>query len=198
MVDPGAFLCFRSSLPDASFRKLGLGLCLYFKFIKHASIALLAVSLLALLACSLCVVVGVGNGFNPSLGYNSFFFSTAIGTFSSEHFKCEYAVVSAAGQASFDLTCPHGQVGLFGAVFSNQSKSSLFNCRNEIEKYQTSNPTFATGSYLTSNSPSCNADRSQCQFTLGFTSNRPTFIAVAYAYQCENNEYGVAGSTIPS
>lgn len=57
LVNPGYFCCCKATEPDSSFRKLGLGLCLYFKFSKHSIAILGPIVVLALLAVLICIWV---------------------------------------------------------------------------------------------------------------------------------------------
>ena len=56
-VDPGNFCCCNTKQPDSSFRKLGLSLCLYFKFMKHSTIAFIFITLLSVVSCLICYLV---------------------------------------------------------------------------------------------------------------------------------------------
>ena len=93
-MDPGRFLFCKSTPPDSSFERLGLGLCLYFKFIKHIFVVFLVISGMAVFGCGICYGVGSANGFKVGSSLQSIFFSGTMGVFSSEHIKCEYAKVS--------------------------------------------------------------------------------------------------------
>jgi hypothetical protein len=135
-VDPGSFCCCDTKQPDSSFRKLGLGLCLYFKFMKHATLVFLIVALLTLLSCLLCYLVATQNGFTPTADYQTFLFSTTLGAFSSEHVKCQYIKLPAApALVTYSLSCPNGRVSYYGATYSSQSYNNLYNCKNEIKNY---------------------------------------------------------------
>ncbi len=59
IVTPGYFCCCKTTKPDASYRKLGLGVCLYFKFLKHSSGILLFMSILAIFSCLICIWVSI-------------------------------------------------------------------------------------------------------------------------------------------
>lgn len=63
-------------------------MCLYFKFLKHACCVLLIVAFISLISCLICFLVGAENQFSPTQTYNNFFFSSTLGTFSSERSKC--------------------------------------------------------------------------------------------------------------
>ncbi len=114
LVDPGRFCCANTTKPDSSFQKLGLGLCLYFKFMKHSTIVFLIISILTLMSCLICLLVGNQNGFSPTSNYQTFLFSTTLGVFSSERVKCQYQKLSNSSalntNLSIALTCPYGQV----------------------------------------------------------------------------------------
>ena len=138
-LDPGYFCCCNTTKPDNSFRKFGTGVCLYFKFMKHSSSVLFLITVIAILATLLCIWVATQNNFNTSETYSSFLFSTTLGVFAAEKSKCSYSrinpntnptnSISFPHSVSVDLSCPYGRVSYFGAVFSNTSSSSLYNCR---------------------------------------------------------------------
>jgi hypothetical protein len=56
-VDPGSFCCCTSKQADSSFRKLGMGLCLYFKFMKHSAITFCFITFLTIISCLICYLV---------------------------------------------------------------------------------------------------------------------------------------------
>ena len=122
-------------MPGNSFIKFGLAICMYFKFLKHANYYFIFISLLSLTACAVCYYVSMQNGFNVTSDYSTFFFSLGYGTFSSQHVKCNYASIINQ-QASISASCPYGLVNasvittIIPAVFTNQSKNTLFNCKN--------------------------------------------------------------------
>ena len=129
-MDPGRFLCCKSEKPDVSFKKLGLGLCMYFKFMKHATIVFMVMALLTLLSIGICFLVSIENGNNLNNNYQSVLFSSTLGAFSSEHLKCQFAKTSnLTTSINFNLECPYGKLNLFGATYTNESSNSLFNCK---------------------------------------------------------------------
>jgi hypothetical protein len=77
------------------------------------------------------------NGIATNNNYSNFLFSTTYGSFSSEKNKCQYSLLSNSlgiYSASFDLTCPGGDVSLTGPTLSTQSLNSIYNHRNEHKK----------------------------------------------------------------
>lgn len=93
------------------------------------------VSVLALLACGICIAVSVQNGFDPLSDYKTLLFSTTYGSFSSESNKCTYGKVDTiTNTATVQLSCPYGSLKRFGTVFSTESLNSLQNCRTEQRK----------------------------------------------------------------
>ena len=92
-------------------------MCYYFKFIKHASCFYFFATLLAAVACLVCAMVASRNGFNLTQDYTVFFFSTTVGAFSSEHYKCEYSLIR-ANSATMTLECPYGRIQSFGPVYT--------------------------------------------------------------------------------
>lgn len=92
------------------------------------------------------------------------------------------------------MACPYGEVSAFGAVFSKESDNTLFNCRNEIKKYQNADSTYSTSSYILSgNTLSCNSKKSSCTVNPVFNPLRPSFTTVAYSFQCVNQVYELQG-----
>ncbi len=83
----GAFLCAQRE-PDKSFIKDGLGVCMYFNFLKHSSVYYFIFSFLAIAVIAVCMTVAVQNGSEPLSNYTTFFFSTTYGSFSSSKNKC--------------------------------------------------------------------------------------------------------------
>jgi hypothetical protein len=120
--------------------KFGLSICLYFKFLKHSIIFHFFLALLAVLSCVVCYKVAQQNDINPLEGYSNFLFSTTFGSFSSEHNKCQYSLITnklGVYQTTFDLQCPSGTLNIFDSVLSKESLNSLYNCRNERKKQET-------------------------------------------------------------
>jgi hypothetical protein len=94
-------------------------------------------SALAILSSVVCFKVASQNGIATNDNYSNFLFSTTYGSFSSEKNKCQYSLLSNSlgiYSASFDLTCPAGEVSLIGPTLSTQSLNSIYNCRNEHKK----------------------------------------------------------------
>jgi hypothetical protein len=50
------------------------------------------------------------NGFSTTSDYSTFFFSLGYGAFSSQHFKCSYALINNTQQATISVSCPYGLV----------------------------------------------------------------------------------------
>ena len=121
---PGTFWCCSSTAPDPSFSRFGLAICLYMKFVKHINCVYLLLALLAITSCAVCVAVAVDNNFDPLLDYQTFFYSTSLGAFSSKYMKCDYSTIS-SNQASLAMSCPSGKVngsivtGVVPAVMTN-------------------------------------------------------------------------------
>lgn len=128
-MTPGYFCCCTTAKPDQSFRKFGLGICLYFKFLKHSMGVITIITTLALFVILACIWVSSQNGFEVGQNYNTFLFSTTLGVFASEHTKCTYSKIDNNDnlgnsltfpyQVSTELACPYGRVNYFGAVYSN-------------------------------------------------------------------------------
>jgi hypothetical protein len=172
-------------------------MCLYFKFLKHFAVLLMIVSVFALLICLICYMVSVQNQFSIT-DNNTIFFSSTLGTFSSERIKCQYSTIS-LNQASFSVSCPYGYIGLYGTVFSSQSENTLYNCQTEILKYQTNDNTYSTQSYVTSsNASGCDTSKSSCSISVNFQLTRPNFTTVAYGYQCTNQVYKLSNLNLDS
>lgn len=131
VVQPGSFYCCKTTTPDSSFKKLGLGLCLYFKFMKHSSVVFMAIAVLTIFSCMICLLVSAQNGFALTADYQTFLFSTTLGAFSAERIKCQYQKLPTTASAlDFTINCPYGKVSLIGPVYSTQSLSTLYNCKN--------------------------------------------------------------------
>lgn len=100
-------------------------MCLYFKFLKHINVLLIPVTLVALILSLICIWITFQNGFDISDDYNSFLFSTTLGSFAAEKIKCSYSKITGQNNTLYpfrvgtSLSCPYGQVNYFGAVFSN-------------------------------------------------------------------------------
>lgn len=81
---------------------------------KHFASCLLFLAIFAVLAVALSCYISVSNGINPLSDYQTFFFSTTMGSFSSGYFHCKYTSASQASNgtyiASFELTCPEGNI----------------------------------------------------------------------------------------
>ena len=107
---------------DRDFVKFGLSICLYFKFLKHSSCVFVSMSMLAVLSCVVCYFVAMQNGIDTLEGYSKFLFSTTYGSFSSEHNKCKYSLLTnniATYSSSFNIRCNAGYINLSGASLSS-------------------------------------------------------------------------------
>ena len=97
---------------------------------KHSFAVLMLIAVLTLLTCAVCYLVATQNSFTTTADYQTFLFATTLGTFSSEHMKCQYQKIPSSGSVSFTLSCPYGKLNTFGAVYSTQSLNTLYNCKN--------------------------------------------------------------------
>ena len=81
---------------------------------KHFASCLIFLALFAALAVGLSCFISISNGINPISDYQTFFFSTTMGSFSSGYFKCKYASVNQTTNGTyvvnFDLNCPEGNI----------------------------------------------------------------------------------------
>ena len=194
---PGYFCCFKSPQQSSEFMKFGLGICLYFKFLKHSIIFYFFLSLLAVLSCVVCYKVAEQNNVNTVDNYSNFLFATTYGSFSSEHNKCQYSRISnnfGIYQSTFNLKCRRGQLSIFDSVLSKESLDSLYNCRNQRKKQQSGDVDSSITKYR-SGSPivSCNSDHSQCSISETYSSQiaNSSYTSVAYTFQCINNHYKI-------
>lgn len=184
-VDPGRFCCADHTKPDSSFKKLGLGLCLYFKFMKHSTIVFMIISILALISCLICILVGSQNGFNPTSNYQTFLFSTTLGVFSSEHVKCQYQKLSNSSSAtnslniSIGLSCPYGQIKFIGPTYSTQSSNTLYNCKAESRRYESGDTTYVVSNALYT--ATC-TNQKTCTINFASLPIANNFTTVAYSY----------------
>jgi hypothetical protein len=193
-LDPGRFCCCNTTQPDSAFQKLGLGLCLYFKFLKHSCLVFMIIAIVALLICLTCYLVANQNGFNPTADYQTFLFSTTLGTFSSEHMKCQYQKNPSSGTVTFNLNCPYGRLNYFGPTYSSQSLNTLYNCKNEIINYQSGSTVAMTGSPTTS----CTSDGSSCTITFTPATYQSSYLTIAYSYECLDQKYVLGSVTMKS
>jgi hypothetical protein len=98
---------------------------------KHSSIVFLIIAFFTLMTCVVCYWVAIKNGFTTTVDYQTFLYSTTLGSFSSQHMKCQYQKIPTGGSSvSFTLSCPYGRLNAFGSVYSNQSLNTLYNCKN--------------------------------------------------------------------
>lgn len=104
-------------------------MCLYVKFIKHLSIFLFFVSLLALVSVAIYELVCIETGYDVTGSYYNALFSTTIGTLSSQLSRCSYAQISATNTASFNLKCGVGEILVGEPVFSVETLATIVNCR---------------------------------------------------------------------
>jgi hypothetical protein len=196
-VEPGYFCCCQSTKPDSSFRKLGLGICLYFKFLKHATFVLTLIVVIAVLATLLCIWIAGQNSTEITQDYNTFLFSTTLGVFAAEHAKCSYSKISNTANplypyyASADLNCPYGRVVYFGAVFSNDSSASAYHCRLENEKINSSLNLVSPYSNPVTESNNCTTSSSSCRVAMDLSSNDFSSSTVSFGFECVDQVYSL-------
>jgi hypothetical protein len=81
---------------------------------KHFAACLIFLAIFAALAVGLSCFISSSNGINPLSNYQTFFFSTTMGSFSSGYFHCKYAFANQTFNgtyaATFDLNCPEGNI----------------------------------------------------------------------------------------
>lgn len=84
----GRFFCWRTNPPDHVYEDLGLGICLYLKFMKHLVCVLLLLTILAAISMSIFYSIADSNQYQPGLNYQKTLFSLGMGSLSLEGIKC--------------------------------------------------------------------------------------------------------------
>lgn len=78
----GRFFCWKTTPPDAVYEDLGLGICLYLKFMKHLVYVLLLLTILSAISMSIFYSIADSNKYNPKLNYQKVLFSLGMGSLS--------------------------------------------------------------------------------------------------------------------
>jgi hypothetical protein len=78
----GKFFCWKSTPPDHVYEDLGLGICLYLKFMKHLVYVLLLLAILSAISMSIFYSVALSNKYQPGLNYQKIIFSLGVGSLS--------------------------------------------------------------------------------------------------------------------
>ena len=84
----GRFFCWRTNPPDHVYEDLGLGICLYLKFMKHLVCVLLLLTVLSAISMSIFYSIADSNKYQPGLNYQKILFSLGMGSLSLEGIKC--------------------------------------------------------------------------------------------------------------
>ncbi len=78
----GRFFCWSSTPPNYVYEDLGLGICLYLKFMKHLVYVLLILTVLSAITMSIFYSIADSNKYQPGLNYQKALFSLGVGSVS--------------------------------------------------------------------------------------------------------------------
>lgn len=73
---------WKTTPPDNVYEDLGLGICLYLKFLKHLVYTLLILSIFSVVVMSIFYSIASSNKFQPGLSYQKLLFSLGVGSLS--------------------------------------------------------------------------------------------------------------------
>lgn len=135
----GRFFCWSTNPPDHVYEDLGLGICLYLKFMKHFVCVLLLLTVLSAISMSIFYSVAASNQYQPGLNYQKILFSLGMGTLSLEGIKCIHENITSSA-VQFDLVCPVGNVRVLGPVYAESMFETLQTCKKDIFAFTEQKP----------------------------------------------------------